>query len=91
MSEFKGKPGSAMASLIPKWAVSVKAGCSCKDWAKKMDRWGPEGCEKRRRLIVDHLVSQDEKLIPILKKAIPNTVKRAIAESLLTRSIRMAK
>lgn len=87
--DLKGKPGSALASLIPDWAVSIKGGCSCKDWEKKMNRWGVAGCETHREQIVSHLMSQEEHLIPPLR-ALPVFAKRMGANKLLDKAVKMA-
>lgn len=89
--EFKGKAGQALASLIPDWAVSFKGQCGCKDWAKKMDNWGPDTCDiEKREQIVNHLMSQDEKLIAPLR-AIPVFAKRIAANKLLDKAIKMSR
>ena len=87
---LKGKPGTAMSSLIPDWATSWEGECNCKDWQKKMDRWGCDSCETNRVRIVEHLLGQDEMLIPVLK-AIPKTAKRFAANRLLTKAIKLAR
>lgn len=89
--EFKGKVGSALASLIPDWAVSFEGQCSCKDWAKKMNGWGPDLCDGgNREQIIKHLMSQDEKLIAPLR-AIPVFAKRIAANKLLDKAIKMSR
>jgi hypothetical protein len=86
--DFKDRPGSALASLIPDWAVSIKGGCSCKDWEKKMNKWGPDACgTTQREGIVNHLMAQDEQLIPPLR-ALPAFAKRLAANKLLDAAIR---
>ena len=88
--DFKDKPGSALASLIPDWAVSVKGGCSCKDWEKKMNNWGVESCGTDNRVaIVQHLMSQEEHLIPPLR-ALPAFAKRLAANKLLDKAFKLA-
>ena len=77
-----------MAKLIPEWAVKTGAGCRCKDFAAKMDKWGIEGCQRRRGVIVAHLLGQAEHLIPLLKRmptfamkvAVSHTLRSAIAK-----------
>ena len=80
------KVGSEMAKLIPAWAVKVGAGCRCKDFAAKMDKWGVEGCQRRRGVIVAHLLGQSEHLIPMLR-AVPESMKRVVASRLLNTAI----
>lgn len=88
--DLKGKPGSALASLIPDWAVSIKGGCSCKDWEKKMNKWGTVSCNTSNRVaIVQHLMSQEEHLIPPLR-ALPAFAKRLAANKLLDKAIKLA-
>ena len=82
--------GTELSKLIPEWAVKAKAGCRCKDFAAKMDRWGVEGCEKRRDVIVVHLLGQADHLIPVLK-AVPESMKRIGASRLLSAAIANAK
>ena len=82
--------GTEMAKLIPDWAVQFKGGCSCRDMAKKMDRWGLEGCEARRQQIVTHLTSQSDMLIPVLR-GLPVALKRVGASNLLNRAIRRVR
>ena len=88
--DFKNKPGSALEYIIPHWVVANKGGCGCKDYAKKMDLWGTEGCISRRQDIVAHLLSQEDVLIPMLK-LIPYIGKEVIARSLVDRAIRMSE
>lgn len=82
--------GTELAKLIPEWAVKTREGCGCSDWTKKMDRWGLEGCERRRKSIVAHLVSQSDLLIPILS-AMPQALRMAGAKRLLNKAMRNAK
>lgn len=88
---FSNKPGTALASLIPEWAVQFKNGtCGCGDFAKRMDQWGADGCKQREPLIVSHLLSQDELLVPPLR-ALPKRMKARIAKRLVQRAIDLAK
>ena len=51
--------GSELHKMIPKFLESKT--CSCKDWAKKMNIWGPDKCEEYRVKIVDKLVEESKK------------------------------
>ncbi len=82
--------GTELARMIPDWAVQFKGGCGCKDMQKKMDSWGPDGCEKRRDQIVAHLLSQSVHLIPAFK-FVPETAKRVLAGKMLALAIRNAR
>lgn len=70
--------GTELGRLIPDWAVKQKKGCGCSDMAKKMDKWGPDTCEKNINKIVTHLLSQSKRLIPALAKT-PKPLQRAAA------------
>ena len=69
----KEKVGTELSKMIPDWAVQFKGKCGCKDMQKKMDRWGVDGCEARRAMIVTHLMGQSDFLIPVFK-LIPETM-----------------
>ena len=79
-----------MSRLIPDWATQFKGGCGCKDMAKKMDHWGPDGCETRSATIVAHLLSQSDHLVPMLA-VLPEFMKKALAERMLRQAIRNAR
>lgn len=87
---LNGKVGTELSKLIPDWAVQFKGGCGCKDMQKKMDRWGAEGCEKRRKQIVAHLLSQSDMLIPAFK-LVPEAMKKVVVERLLNKAIKRAR
>ncbi len=84
--------GTALSRLIPKFFIkdNGKGGCSCNKWEKKMNRWGIEGCERNRDVIVDHLCKQEDHLIPMLAR-LPAAIKRFGAESLLDHAIKLVK
>jgi len=88
MSEYSNRPGSALASLIPDWAVQFKKGCGCKDMQKKMDRWGTQGCKSpgNYESIVAHLIKQSDLLVPMLR-GLPKSVRRMGAKRLLDKAI----
>lgn len=87
---YINKPGSALESLIPAWVVQFKDGCGCKDYSKKMDRWGTEGCESRQDEIIEHLMQQSDKLIPIFR-GLPDSFRKAAAKKLLAKAIAMSQ
>ena len=87
---MKEQVGTELAAIIPDWAVQFKGGCGCKDMEKKMNHWGVKGCEARRDEIETHLMSQSDKLIPVLR-GLPDALKRAVATRLLNKAIRNAK
>mgnify|MGYP006969580281 CR=1 FL=1 len=90
MSNYFDKPGSALESLIPGWAVQFKEGCSCKDMALKMDRWRTAGCEAREDMIVAHLMEQSDRLIAVFR-GIPTPLRRMAARRLFAKAIQLSK
>lgn len=89
-AKYANKPGSALESLIPDWVVQFKKGCGCKDYSKKMDRWGTDGCIAREKEIVGHLMGQSDKLIPIFR-GIPKSLREAAAKKLLAKAIEISR
>ena len=87
---FHNKPGSALESLIPDWVVQFKTGCGCKDYRKKMDGWGTEGCIARENQIIGHLLKQNDKLIPMFR-GIPMSLKKIAAKKLLAKAIELSR
>lgn len=87
---FSNNPGTALESLIPEWVVQFKKGCGCKDYSKKMDRWGTDGCLAREKEIVGHLMGQSDKLIPIFR-GIPKSLREAAAKKLLAKAIEISR
>lgn len=59
--------GNKLANRIAGLSVTSGAGCGCKDYVKKMNAWGIEGCEQRKATIINHLVSQKEVLASAIK------------------------
>ena len=76
-------PGTELSNLIPKQLEHV--GCGCKDYARKMNRWGVEGCTKRFDQIVEHLVKKSN-TAPLLGW-VPSTATRMVAKNLVRRAI----
>ena len=79
--------GTELAKLIPDWAIQFKDGCGCKDMEKKMNKWGPEGCQNRADSIVRHLMAQSDMLIPAFKM-IPTPARKAVAGQMLRYAIK---
>lgn len=57
---FEEGPGTELGKLISWFAEPVK-GCGCKDYKKKMNRWGVKGCIKYKEQILDHLMGESKK------------------------------
>ena len=87
---FENKPGSALESLIPKWAVQFDKDCKCKDMKKKIDAWGTSGAELRKDQIVSHLISQSDLLIPVFR-GIPAMLRKAAATRLVDKAIEISR
>jgi hypothetical protein len=88
--KYKNKPGSALESLIPKWAFQFEKACKCRDMRVKMDNWGTESCEDRKDTIVAHLMSQSDLLIPIFR-GIPTALRKVAATRLVNKAIEMSR
>lgn len=82
--------GTELAKIIPTWAMQFTKGCGCRDFERKMNAWGIAGCEENADDIVEHLIGQSDKLIPVFR-AIPETGRRLIAKNLLRRAITATK
>ena len=82
--------GTQLSKMIPDWAVQFNGKCRCKDMQSKMDRWGPDGCERRIDIVVAHLLEQSDHLIPTLKM-VPLTAKRMVAEKMVRTAIKRAR
>ena len=78
--------GTELKRMIPDFLESPN--CSCKDFAKKMNIWGIDGCEERRERIVDRLVRESKKR-PIFKWT-PGKMTRYVADKMLTTAINRA-
>jgi hypothetical protein len=80
-------PGTELHKIIPKFLASE--GCGCKDMAKKMNFWGPDGCDTQREHIVDYLVKKgkDVKLFGW----VPKKMIREVSDRMLTMAIERAR
>jgi len=90
MSDYKDNPGDALKSMIPEWAYKQSESCECADWVARMNRWGVEGCQRRKRRIVRHLCSQSDMLIQPFK-LVPKRLREKIAEQLVAKAIDEAR
>ena len=82
--------GTELRQLLPGWIVSRKKSCGCESAAEKLDRYGVAWCEQNIDHIVQYLVDQSDKLIPVLQ-AVPKTGRRVAAERLVRKAIKNAK
>jgi hypothetical protein len=79
--------GTELSKLIPKQLEHK--GCGCRDYARKMNKWGVAGCEARRNGIVDHLVFKARS--DALLGWVPKFATRKVAEKLLDTAIQRVK
>ena len=79
--------GTELTKLIPK--TLEHRGCGCRDYAKKMNRWGVEGCKMRFDQIVDRLVEKGKE--NPLMGWIPSAASRVAARALVSRAITSAE
>jgi hypothetical protein len=56
---FGEGPGTELKKMIPEWME--KPGCDCRNFAKKMNIWGIQGCKKNIEVIVQRLVREKNK------------------------------
>lgn len=82
--------GTELKKMIPAWMAKPTPSCGCNDYAKKMDKWGPDGCESRRSQIISKLVS-NKHLLPAGLQKVPRPMMRAAADKMLTAAIRKAR
>jgi len=93
MSNQEPKPGTTLVNLIrstfPGWAVDkvIAAGCSCKNYEKKMNKWGIDGSLEREREITTHMAMQANKIGHVFR-AIPFALKKKGATTLFRAAIK---
>ena len=80
------KVGRELEKIVPKFFKGKN--CGCRGYARKMDRWGIDGCQSRFDEIVDHLEEQANKNA-VVKHLGP--VNRFVAARWLTQAIDNAK
>ena len=54
-------PGSQLSHMLSRLRIKALEGCSCKARSKKMDAWGPDGCEEHLDEIVGWLHDEARK------------------------------
>jgi hypothetical protein len=75
--------GTELHKLIP--GFLEQEGCKCKSFAKKMNIWGPDSCEKNRKHIVQHMVNESKDRA--LLSWVPDSATRLVANKLLSTAI----
>lgn len=95
-------PGCQLHQILEAWGFRETPGCGCKSFAKKMDKWGVDGCEARLDSdIVPWIVKQFDdrrkkpKGLSVTAKHLVRVTPRAavpvIAKRLVKKAIRAAK
>ncbi len=52
-------PGDFLHNLLQKrFGAQPSLGCGCARWVRRMNHWGPEGCQRRVHLIAERLRRQ---------------------------------
>jgi hypothetical protein len=87
---YRNKPGSALESLIPEWAVESGRQCSCASMKAQMDTMGTQWCIDQSDMLVEHLMQQSDKLIPIFR-VLPYSLRMTAAKNLLEKAITMSQ
>ena len=75
--------GTEVHKMIPKFLE--QPGCKCKDMARKMNLWGPDGCENNKTIIVNHLCHKAE-TVGFLSW-VPKSATRMVVERMVTSAI----
>jgi len=75
-------PGSILAGILKGMGLAPVESCKCKGRAKKMDLWGPDGCEKHMDEILGWLAEEAAKRkLPFVKWPAKKVVELAIARA----------
>lgn len=75
-------PGSILAEMLKGMGLAPVESCKCKGRARKMDEWGPDGCERHIEEIVDWLEEEAQKRkLPFMKWPAKTLVRVAIRRS----------
>lgn len=80
-------PGTELKKLIPKWLERPE--CGCANFAKKMNIWGPDLCERNIEQIVDKLHSESKKLA--MFSWVPDVCTRTVCYKLASTAIKRAR
>jgi len=75
--------GTELHKMIPRFLE--RPGCSCKNWAKKMNIWGVDGCVNNKQLIINHLVSESNRRV--LFSWVPSSATKVVATRLVESAI----
>jgi hypothetical protein len=78
--------GTELAKLIPDWALQFKGSCGCRDMQAQMDKRGTKWCRMNEGKIVQHLLEQEEHLVPFLR-LVPAFAKKVTAQHMLRTAI----
>lgn len=77
-----GKPGTELAAILKSMGLAPVESCKCKGRAKKMDLWGPDGCEQHMDEILGWLAEEAAKRnLPFVKWPAKKVVELAISRA----------
>ena len=86
--EYFGEgPGTELKKMIPDWME--KPGCDCRNYAKKMNIWGVDGCKRNIDHIVNRLVSEKNKRLFL--SWVPDVATSKVCRNLAETAIRRAE
>jgi hypothetical protein len=76
-------PGTELRKMIRQMRIPEPAGCGCRRFEAKMNRWAVEGCRKNYAAIEKHLIEQRKKTSEfILARAAILAVRHGLPKSL---------
>lgn len=58
---LKSGPGTELKRLLESMGIAESSGCACASYAKVMDAWGPDECERRADEIIGKLLAEGGK------------------------------
>ncbi len=56
---YKG-PGECLQIILESFGIHPH-NCECREWARRMDEWGPDGCAEHKTEIIQYLREQQVK------------------------------
>ena len=86
--EYFGEgPGTELKKMIPEWME--KPSCDCRNYAKKMNLWGIDGCKRNIHHIVQRLINEKNKRSFL--SWVPDLATRKVCTNLVQTAIRRAE
>lgn len=95
-NSHKKGPGSLLHERFKEMGVPVCQ--SCNSLSKRMDAWGPDGCEQHMDIIVDEIharakqwLSQSKKWVDKLKANAPDFAQKIVIKSYVEKAIKESR